>query len=59
MANTDWLRGPKCGSKTRTMVRTHTVLEDFPLLYVFCFKKGHSHEFFESPFPEKRKMGQV
>ena len=26
---------PKCGSKTRTMIREHTVLEDFPL---FCPK---------------------
>ena len=31
----DWLRCPKCGSKTRTQIRPHTVLEDFPL---FCPK---------------------
>ena len=29
MDKTDWIRCPKCGSKTRTMVREHTVLEDF------------------------------
>ena len=29
------IRCPKCGSKTRTMIREHTVLEDFPL---FCPK---------------------
>lgn len=27
---TDWVRCPKCGSKTRTLVREHTILEDFP-----------------------------
>ena len=32
---TDWLCCPKCGSKTRTQIRPHTVLEDFPL---FCPK---------------------
>ena len=32
---TDWLRCPKCGGKTRTQIRPHTVLEDFPL---FCPK---------------------
>ena len=32
---TDWRLCPKCGSKTRTQIRTHTVLEDFPL---FCPK---------------------
>lgn len=32
---TDWIRCPKCGSKTRTQVREHTILEDFPL---FCPK---------------------
>lgn len=31
----DWILCPKCGSKTRTQIRTHTVLEDFPL---FCPK---------------------
>ena len=35
MDKTDWIRCPKCGSKTRTMIREHTVLEDFPL---FCPK---------------------
>jgi len=32
---TDWVRCPECGGKTRTQVREHTVLEDFPL---FCPK---------------------
>lgn len=32
---TDWIRCPECGSKTRTQVREHTILEDFPL---FCPK---------------------
>ena len=32
---TDWILCPKCGSKTRTQIWTHTVLEDFPL---FCPK---------------------
>ena len=27
---TDWLCCPKCGGKTRTQIRQHTVLEDFP-----------------------------
>ena len=31
----EWLLCPKCGGKTRTQIRTHTVLEDFPL---FCPK---------------------
>ena len=35
----DWLRCPKCGSKTRTQIRPHTVLEDFPL---FCPKCRYS-----------------
>ena len=30
-AKVDWLRCPRCGGKTRTQVRPHTVLEDFPL----------------------------
>ena len=30
-----WLCCPRCGGKTRTQIRTHTVLEDFPL---FCPK---------------------
>lgn len=36
---TNWLRCPKCGSKTRTQIRPHTVLEDFPL---FCPKCRYS-----------------
>ena len=35
MDKMDWIRCPKCSSKTRTMIREHTVLEDFPL---FCPK---------------------
>ena len=31
----DGLTCPKCGGKTRTQIRSHTVLEDFPL---FCPK---------------------
>ena len=31
----DWLCCPRCGGKTRTQIRPHTVLEDFPL---FCPK---------------------
>ena len=31
----NWLRCPRCGGKTRTQLRPHTVLEDFPL---FCPK---------------------
>ena len=34
----DWLCCPKCGGKTRTQIRSHTVLEDFPL---FCPKCRH------------------
>ena len=30
-----WLCCPRCGGKTRTQIRLHTVLEDFPL---FCPK---------------------
>ena len=29
MDKMDWIRCPKCSSKTRTMIREHTVLEDF------------------------------
>lgn len=36
---TNRLRCPKCGSKTRTQIRPHTVLEDFPL---FCPKCRYS-----------------
>lgn len=28
----NWLRCPRCGGKTRTQLRPHTVLEDFPVL---------------------------
>ena len=35
MRATDWLLCPRCGGKTRTQLRPHTVLEDFPL---FCPK---------------------
>lgn len=42
---------PKCGSKTRTMIREHTVLEDFPLFCPKCkytcvirFKDGKMEE---------------
>ncbi|OLA05388.1 MAG: conjugal transfer protein [Clostridiales bacterium 42_27] len=31
----EWLYCPRCGGKTRTQIRAHTVLEDFPL---FCPK---------------------
>ena len=34
-AKARWLCCPKCGGKTRTQIRAHTVLEDFPL---FCPK---------------------
>ena len=30
-----WFCCPKCGGKTRTQIRSHMVLEDFPL---FCPK---------------------
>ena len=33
-----WVHCPHCGGKTRTQVRTHTVLEDFPL---FCPKSRY------------------
>ena len=39
MDKTDWIRCPKCGSKTRTMIREHTVLEDFPLFCPKCHKQ--------------------
>ena len=35
----DWLCCPKCGGKTRTQIRLHTVLDDFPL---FCLKCRYS-----------------
>ena len=37
MDKTDWIRCPKCGSKTRTMIREHTVLEDFSLFFKTLF----------------------
>ena len=47
----DWLRCPRCGSKTRIQIRPHTVLEDFPLFCpkckytcVICFKNGKIEE---------------
>ena len=47
----NWLCCPKCGSKTRTQIRPHTVLEDFPLFCpkckytcVICFKNGKIEE---------------
>ena len=50
-SKTDWLRCPKCGGKTRTQLRPHTVLEDFPLFCpkcryacVVCFKDGKTEE---------------
>ena len=56
IAKTDWIRCPKCGSKTRTMIREHTVLEDFPLFCPKCkytcvirFKDGK----IEETVPEK------
>ena len=46
-----WLRCPGCGGKTRTQVRSHTVLEDFPLFCPKCkytcviyFKNGKIEE---------------
>lgn len=48
---TEWLRCPKCGGKTRTQIRPHTVLEDFPLFCPKCkytcvihFKDGKTEE---------------
>ena len=35
----DWLCCPKCGGKTRTQIRLHTVLDDFAL---FCPKCRYS-----------------
>lgn len=46
-----WLCCPRCGGKTRTQVRSHTVLEDFPLFCPKCkytcvirFKDGKIEE---------------
>ena len=46
-----WLCCPKCGGKTRTQLRSHTVLEDFPLFCPKCkytcviyFKDGKTEE---------------
>ena len=48
---TEWLRCPKCGGKTRTQIRKHTVLDDFPLFCPKCrytcvirFKNGKIEE---------------
>ena len=50
-SGSDWLRCPRCGGKTRTQVRPHTVLEDFPLFCPKCrytcvidFKDGKTEE---------------
>ena len=47
----NWLRCPRCGGKTRTQLRPHTVLEDFPLCcpkcrstWVFRFQDGKTVE---------------
>ena len=47
----DWLCCPRCGGKTRTQIRAHTVLEDFPLFCPKCkytcvirFKDGKIEE---------------
>ena len=47
----DWLCCPRCGGKTRTQIRPHTVLEDFPLFCPKCkytcvirFKDGKIEE---------------
>ena len=47
----DWICCPRCGGKTRTQVRAHTVLEDFPLFCPKCkytcvirFKDGKMEE---------------
>ena len=47
----DWLRCPRCGGKTRTQIRSHTVLEDFPLFCPKCkytcviyFRDGKTEE---------------
>ena len=37
---TDWLRCPRCGGKTRTRIRPHTVLEDFLLFCPMCRYSG-------------------
>ena len=47
----EWLICPGCGGKTRTQIRPHTVLEDFPLFCPKCkytcvirFKDGKIEE---------------
>ena len=47
----EWLLCPRCGGKTRTQIRPHTVLEDFPLFCPKCkytcviyFKNGKTEE---------------
>ena len=54
-AKLDWLRCPKCGGKTRTQIRPHTVLEDFPL---FCPKCRYACviRFRGGKIMEERKM---
>lgn len=51
MTKTDWIHCPRCGGKTRIMVREHTVLEDFPLFCpkcrctcVICYRDGKMTE---------------
>ena len=36
MENSQWVLCPVCGNKTRTMVRTDTVLKNFPLYCPKC-----------------------
>lgn len=47
----NWLRCPRCGGKTRTQLRPHAVLEDFPLFCPKCrytcvirFQNGKTEE---------------
>ena len=35
-ANTEWVRCPICGNKTRTMIRKDTELKNFPLYCPKC-----------------------
>lgn len=35
-ANTEWVRCPICGNKTRTMIRKDTELRNFPLYCPKC-----------------------
>lgn len=36
MSNTEWIRCPVCGSKTRDRIRTDTVLINYPLYCPKC-----------------------